>query len=213
MSITRETQEQKLAELKREIQRKANVAHKRLKRLEKNNLTELPAYKQWVKEGAVRFGVRGKTPEQLQQELNRVNRFLESKTSLVREANKYLKEVANTVGVQYRRVKELPQLLSNFFRLSDKVEEYLRLVEGSASAVGYHKIWEVVNEVVEVEEMTMELTDEQLEQMMIKVIEAIGIESELEALENLNWTGVEIENGVARYKIKIPPFTVRHRIK
>ena len=211
MAITKEIQEQKLAELKREIQRKANIAHKRLKRLEKNNLTELPAYKQWVKEGAVRFGVRGKTPEQLQQELNRVNRFLESKTSLVREANKYLKETADIVGVKYKSVKELPELLSNFFRLSDKVEEYLRLTEGSASAIGYHKIWEVVNEVVEVEEMTMDMTDEQLEQLMAKVIEAIGIESELEALDNLNWTGVEIENGVARYRIKIPPFGIRSK--
>ena len=211
MAITKEIQEQKLAELKREIQRKANIAHKRLKRLEKNNLTELPAYKQWVKEGAVRFGVRGKTPEQLQQELNRVNRFLESKTSLVREANKYLKETADIVGVKYKSVKELPELLSNFFRLSDKVEEYLRLTEGSASAIGYHKIWEVVNEVVEVEEMTMDMTDEQLEELMVKVIEAIGIESELEALNNLNWTGVEIENGVARYKISIPPFGIRSK--
>lgn len=211
MAITKELQEQRLAELKREIQRKANIAHKRLKRLEKNNLTELPAYKQWVKEGAVRFGVRGKTPEQLQQELNRVNRFLESKTSLVREANKYLKETADIVGVKYKSVKELPELLSNFFRLSDKVEEYLRLTEGSASAIGYHKIWEVVNEVVEVEEMTMDMTDEQLEQLMAKVIEAIGIESELEALDNLNWTGVEIENGVARYKISIPPFGIRSK--
>ena len=211
MAITKEIQEQKLAELKREIQRKANIAHKRLKRLEKNKLTELPAYKQWVKEGAVRFGVRGKNVHELQQELNRLNRFLESKTSLVREANKYLKETADIVGVKYKSVKELPQLLSNFFRLSDKVEEYLRLVEGSASAIGYHKIWEVVNEVVEVEELTMDLTDEQLEQMMIKVIEAIGIESELEALNNLNWTGVEIENGVARYKISIPPFGIRSK--
>lgn len=196
----KEKQEQKLAELKKEIQRKANIAHKRLKRLEKNNLTELPAYKQWVKEGAVRFGVRGKTPEQLQQELNRVNRFLESKTSLVREANKYLKEIAAIVGVKYKSVKELPVLLSSFFRLSDKVEEYLRLTEGSASAIGYHKIWEVVNEVVEVEEMTRDMTDEQIEQLMEKVIEAIGIESELEALENLNWTGVVIENGLGRYR-------------
>lgn len=211
MAITKEIQEQKLAELKREIQRKANIAHKRLKRLEKNNLTELPAYKQWVKEGAVRFGVRGKNVEQLQQELNRVNRFLESKTSLVREANKYLKETADIVGVKYKSVKELPELLSNFFRLSDKVEEYLRLTEGSASAIGYHKIWEVVNEVVEVEEMTMDMTDEQLEELMAKVIEAIGIESELEALDNLNWTGVEIENGVAKYRIKLPPFTIRSK--
>ena len=91
--------ERELKQLKKEIQRKANIAHKRLKRLEKNNLTELPAYQQWVKDGQVRFGVRGKDYNELQAELARLNRFLDSKTSLVKEANKHLKEVANMTGL------------------------------------------------------------------------------------------------------------------
>lgn len=182
---TRAELERKLEQLKREIQRKANIAHKRLKRLEKNNLTELPAYQQWVKDGKVRFGVRGKNYNELQAELARLNRFLDSKTSLVREANKYLKDIARMTGVKYKSVKELPNKLENFFRISGKVEEYLRLVEGSASAIGYHKIWEVVNEVVEMEGMQLDRSEGDIESIIPKVIEGLKYEDVIE--EDWDW--------------------------
>lgn len=179
-SLTRAEQflesERDLEKLKREIQRKANIAHKRLKRLEKNNLTELPAYKQWVKDGKVRFGVKGKNYNELQAELARLNRFLDSKTSLVREANKYLKEIAEMTGVKYKTVKELPDKLSNFFRVTEKVEEYLRNVEGYASAIGYHKIWEVVNEVVKMEGRELSGSEEEMEAIIQDAIDAIEYE-------------------------------------
>lgn len=181
--------ERKTRELKREIQRKANIAHKRLQRLEKNNLTQLPAYQQWVKDGAVRFSVKGKDYNQLQAELARLNRFLDSKTSTVREANKHLKEIAEMTGVKYKSVKELPNKLENFFRLSEKVEEYLRNVEGSASAIGYHRIWEVVNEVVESEEMDLDQTEDELtEEMIQKINELLEMEHEADWIRSeMNW--------------------------
>lgn len=176
-------------ELKREIQRKANIAHKRLERLEKNNLTQLPAYQQWVKDGSVRFSVKGKDYNQLQAELARLNRFLDSKTSTVREANKHLQDIAQMTGVKYDSVKELPTKLENFFRISGKVEEYLRNVEGSASAIGYHKIWEVVNEVVESEEMDLDQTEDELtEEMIRKINELIEMEHEADWIRaEMNW--------------------------
>ncbi len=182
--------ERNLEKIKREIQRKANIAHKRLKRLEKNNLTELPAYQQWVKDGKVRFGVKGKNYNELQAELARLNRFLDSKTSLVRQANKYLKEIAEMTGVKYRRVGELPDKLSNFFRISEKVEEYLRNVEGTASAIGYHKIWEVVNEVVKMEGRELDGSEEEMEAIIQDAIDALEYEHYID-LSNLDWTLVE----------------------
>lgn len=184
--------ERKTRELKREIQRKAKIAHKRLKRLEQNNLTNLPAYQQWVKDGKVRFGVKGKSYNELQAELARLNRFLDSKTSLVRNANKYLKEIADLTGVEYKSVKELPNKLENFFRISEKVEEYLRNVEGSASAIGYHKIWEVVNEVVETEKIVLDQTEGELTDEMIRKIDEL-LERQYETdwvRSELNWTTI-----------------------
>ncbi len=178
--------EQKLKEIKKEIQRKANIAHKRLKRLEQNNLTELPAYKQWVKDGKVRFGVKGKNYNELQAELGRLNRFLDSKTSLVREANKYLKDIAQMTGVKYKSVKELPNKLTNFFRISEKVEEYLRNVEGTASAIGYHKIWEVVNEVVKMEGKELDGSEGDMEAIIQDAIDALDYEHFIE-ISNSDW--------------------------
>jgi len=188
---TRQQIDDKIRELKAEIQRKANVAHKRLKRLEKNNLTDLPAYQQWVRGGQVRFGVRGKNYNELQAELARLNRFLDSKTSLVREANKYLKDIANMTGVQYGSVKELPNKLSNFFKLADKAEEYLRNVEGSASAIGYHKIWEVVNEVVKLEEHDLAESDGDIDGLLTKVIDTLLFESVAEFDDTGIWKEVK----------------------
>lgn len=162
--------EMKTRLLKKEIQKKANVAHKRLKRLERNNLTDLPAYQQWVRDGEVRFGVRGKSYNELQAELGRLNRFIDSKTSLVRQANKYLKSIANMTGISWNSVTELPNKLKNFFAISEKVEQYFRNIEGAGSAIGYHKIWEVVNEVVEDEEMDLEQSEGELTDDMIRKI-------------------------------------------
>lgn len=179
--------ERELEKIKREIQRKANIAHKRLKRLEKNNLTQLPAYQQWVKDGQVRFGVKGKTYNELQAELARLNRFLDSKTSLVREANKHLKDIAQMTGIKYKSVKELPDKLENFFRISEKVDEYLRNVEGSASAIGYHKIWEVVNEVVEMEGKELDGSERDIESIIQAAIDALEYEHIIEITNPADW--------------------------
>ena len=189
---TREQVDDKINDLKQEIQRKANVAHKRLKRLERNNLTDLPAYQQWVDyDGGVRFGVRGKDYNELQAELGRLNRFLDSKTSLVRQANAYMKDIANMTGMRYGSVKELPDKLSNFFKLADKVEEYLRNVEGSASAIGYHKIWEVVNEVVKLEKHDLTESDGDAEGLVSRTIDALLFERVAEFDDTGIWNEVE----------------------
>lgn len=135
--------------LRAEISKKASMANKRLNRLEKNNLTQQSAYTKWLEGGGERFSVKGKDYNQLQQELARVNRFINNQTSLVRGANAQMKEIAKLTNVSYSKVSELPDKLSTFFELASKVEQYLRTIEDSASAIGYTKIWEVVSEYVE----------------------------------------------------------------
>ena len=49
---------------KKEVSRMASMANKRLKRLEKNELTDLPSYKAWEENGSIRFSVKGKTYQQ-----------------------------------------------------------------------------------------------------------------------------------------------------
>ena len=162
--------QEEVKKIKKELRRKASMANKRLERLERNNLTDLPAYKQWKEYGGgIRFSSAGWDLNQLRAELARVDRFLNARTSTVRGAIKYMKEIASITNVKYDRVSDLPDLLKNFFELSSKIEQYLRLVEGSASAIGYHKIWEVINKYVEEQNIDLKEVNKIAEDMIYDI--------------------------------------------
>ena len=44
---------------------------------------------------------------------------------------------------------------AKFFELASKVEQYLRQTDDMASAIGYQKIWEAINEYVEEESINL----------------------------------------------------------
>lgn len=142
--------------LKKEVSRMASMANKRLVRLERNELTDLPAYQSWVEGGAVRFSVRGKDYNQLQSEFWRLKRFLDNKTSLVRQANRYLREIAENTGIKYNGLADLKAKSSEFFRLAEKVKEYYKMSEENALALDYQKIWEQIN--VQIKQGILDLT-------------------------------------------------------
>lgn len=158
--------------LKAEVSRKASLANKRLVRLENNNLTSSPAYQKWVDyKGGVKFSVKGKDYNQLQQELARVNSFIDNKTSTVRGLNKVLKEMAENTGIKYGSVKELQSKSKNFFALADKIKEYLRQTEGSASAIGYQPVWQAINEYVQQEKIDLGDSELDIDDLVLKISE------------------------------------------
>lgn len=184
--ISRKNADARTRALLAEVQRKASMANKRLVRLERNNLTDLPAYRSWVEYGGgVKFSVAGKDYNELQAELARVNHFLNSKTSLVRQANKHMKDLAKMTGVKYEKVSELPNKLSGFFKLASQVEQYLRLTEQSASAIGYHKIWEVINKYVEDERKDLEKVFQDAEDLVPRIADAISSSLSAEMVEDM----------------------------
>lgn len=143
-------------EYAKEVSRKASMANKRLKRLEEKGLTDTPSYKQWLnyKDGQ-KFSVAGKDYNDLQKENARLNQFLNGETSTIRGTNKWLKNIAENTGIKYERVDELQKASSQFFELASKVEQYLRTTQGSATAIGYKRIWKAINEYVEGEEIKL----------------------------------------------------------
>ena len=146
-----QARKQRIRQLKQEISKKASMANKRLKRLEKNDLTNVPAYRQYVQGGGVKFSVKGKNYNQLQAELSRVNHFIDSKTSTVRGTNSVLKEIANTAKIQYNNLSELYSNVNQFFSIASKVEDYLNATGQTALAIGYQRVWEAINKYVEQE--------------------------------------------------------------
>ena len=131
--------------LRKEISRLSSMANKRIKRLESNELTELPAYKSWYDNGHIKFSVKGKDYNQLQSEFWRLKRFLDDKTSTVRQANSFLKEMAQNTGIKYNGLSDLKSKSSQFFDLAEKIKQYYQSANQSAIALDYQKIWQQIN--------------------------------------------------------------------
>ena len=161
------------AEFRKEVSRLASLANKRIQRLEAAKLTDSPAYQKWVENGGVKFGVKGKTYNQLQSEMAKINRFINAQTSTIRGINRTLKEMAANTGIKYGTLKELRSKATSFFELASKVEQYLRTVNDMASAIGYHKIWEVINEYVEREKIDLSGAENNIDELSKMVSELI----------------------------------------
>ena len=142
------TQQEK--KYRQEASRKVSMANKRLKRMEEQDLTMSPAYKKWVEDGGQKFGIKGKSTQEVRAEVARLNKFLKQTTSTVRGTKKYLTNVASQVGiVNYNSFQSLNSQLKDFFEVSDKVREYLKNSKEVSVSIGYKKIWEEVNEYAE----------------------------------------------------------------
>ena len=90
----------KISEDRREASRLASLANKRAQRLEANGLQDSPAYQMYLKTGG-KFGVKGKTHNELQQEVSRLKRFIDMNTSTVKGVTTTLKEMAANTGISY----------------------------------------------------------------------------------------------------------------
>ena len=155
--------------------------------MRKSNLYS-PALNRLDELGISKFSIRGKTYNEVQSELAKINNFLNADTSTIRGLNNTLKIMADNTGIVYENVAELQEHAKPFFRLSDKVEEYLRTVDNMGSAVGYSKIWEAVNSYVATSQINLyNLSDtDRLDEMVIQIADLIK-EEQQNIGANLNW--------------------------
>lgn len=186
----------KYLELKKEVSRMASMANKRLNRLESNNLTLLPAYREWEQHGAIKFSVRGKNYNQLQSEYWRLKHFLDDRTSTVRQANKFLREMAENTGIKYRGLEDLKSKSKQFFELAEKIKQYNMSINQSAQALDYQKIWQQINTYVNNTNTNLASaisSDEQLERFLqfMEKVQPVEDKKEGYAVGN-DWDFVEI---------------------
>lgn len=163
---------------RQEASRLASKANKRIERLEKNDLQSSPAYQKWVKDGSVRFGVKGKTYNEVQAEVARLNNFLNSETSTIRGIENVLKTMADNTGIQYDDLSDLRSKASNFFEIASKLEQYYRTVLDMGSAIGYQELWEVINSYVATEELDLSAADLDIEQATQRILQAMDVFNE-----------------------------------
>lgn len=187
----------KYKELRAEVSRMASMANKRLNRLENNNLTMLPAYQAWEQNGSIRFSVKGKDYNQLQAEFWRLKNFLDDRTSTVREANAFLREMAENTGIKYNGLEDLKNKSARFFELAEKIREYNQAIGQAAQALDYQKIWQQINTAVQQDALDLSeavSSDEQLERFLDFMNEVQPVEDNKEgySLTNSNFDFVEI---------------------
>lgn len=187
----------KYLELKKEVSRMASMANKRLVRLERNELTELPAYKAWEENGKIKFSVAGKDYNQLQSEFWRLKNFLDNKTSLVRDANKFLKEMAENTGIKYNGLADLKTKANQFFKLADKVKEYYKASELTALALDYQKIWEQINTQIKqgvIDLTSVESTESTLQRFIQEIEKVRPVEENQEGFKEVSkdWDFIKI---------------------
>lgn len=164
-----------LDDIKQKLKDRVYKANARLDRLERNELTNLPAYQAWEKHKPERFSMAGTDYNELQKELGRVNRFLNAETSLVNPAKRYMKDVADNIGIKYDSVAELPEKTKKFFELQSKIEQYNK-TSGAGSYQGYQEIWQNINEYVEQEGIELG-EDTDIDEVLQKIIEKYDYES------------------------------------
>lgn len=177
-----------LKEAKKEISKLASMANKRLQRLEKANLESSPSYKKWVADGQVKFGVKGKTHNELQQELSRLQKFINAETSTVRGTNNVLKEMAKNTGIKFKNLNDLRSKADKFFELASKVEQYLRTVDDIASAIGYQKIWEAINTYVKDANVDLTNSETDIDALTETVSKMLSGTNHITEFENSNDT-------------------------
>lgn len=187
----------KYKELRAEVSRMASMANKRLNRLENNNLTMLPAYQAWEQNGSIRFSVKGKDYNQLQAEFWRLKNFLDDRTSTVRKANAFLREMAENTGIQYNGLEDLKNKSARFFELAEKIREYNQAIGQAAQALDYQKIWQQINTAVQQDALDLSeavSSDEQLERFLdfMKDVQPVEDNQEGYSLTNSNFDFVEI---------------------
>jgi len=169
---------------RQEASRKVSMANKRLQRIENQNLKMSPAYKKWVDDGGQKFGIKGKSNNEVKAEVARLNKFLNQTTSTVKGTKKYLTNVANQVGVkQWDSFEDLGNQLQGFFDVSDKVQEYLRNSKEVSVSIGYKKIWQEVNEYADTVGEEFSLLDNDVAEIAENIVQANAV-NKLDRLMN-----------------------------
>jgi len=181
--------ESQYKQLKKEVSRLASMANKRLARLEQHGFDDSPAYKKWIESGGEKFSVKGKDFNALQRELARVRQFTNSISSTVKGAKSLLNSIAANTGMAEKSY----QYAKEFFQIARMIEQYIRSTENTASAIGYHRIWESINQYAKEQNTDLSAIEGYEEQIAENIAKMMGYESVIEAAQNASSSAVDDE--------------------
>ena len=161
-------------EFRKEVSRLSQIANKRIKRLEERDWGDAPALRALKEEGIAKFGVKGKTHQELQTMAAKLLKFMNAETSTVTGAVEDIKETARITGITYESVKELKQKATKFFELASKIKQYLKSQEDTAAALNYRMIWNQINTYVQEQEIDLAAAETSVEELLSQVDEILA---------------------------------------
>ncbi len=115
--------------LKAALRAKVAKANKRVDRLEKKGYQGVPAYQQYQElKGGKRFSSAGNDMKELRKEEARLDKFLGSKTSTVRGANKNMKDMLKRHKIPAKKMTQdrLLEITTKYYELYNKAQQYLK---------------------------------------------------------------------------------------
>ncbi len=118
--------QKRISAYRKEVSRRAAIANKRIKRLEEKGMTSSPAYQKWLADGGQKFSVRGKSYNEVQAEMARINTYLDSATSSITGAKKVVKQMMDNIGVRDKDFKK-----KNFEQIQQETKKNISLQERS----------------------------------------------------------------------------------
>lgn len=136
------------SQFRRRVSRLASTANKRLQRIEKNDVRNTPAYQAvtYNKGTMPRFGVKGKSNNEVIAEFWRLNKFLEAKTSTIKGIRQTLKEAEKNTGGKFTgTLSERVIQAGDYFAVVDMITDYLDSIDRSAMALDYNRIFHAVS--------------------------------------------------------------------
>lgn len=139
--------EQEWEDFRKKVNALKNKANNRLKKLEKNKLENTPAYKAFTTyHGEPRFGIKGKTREQVRAEYFKIKHFLESSTSTVKGAEKYLSRQMSITGLKGGNAQGQ---IANFWGIADELRKSMQAVKRSYLALDSERVINSVRQVIQ----------------------------------------------------------------
>lgn len=168
---------QKIKKMRREISRKAQMANKRIRRLEEKGVMT-PALSSFYRTRGKGnyFSIRGKSNNQAMQELAEVERYLEMATSSLTGARKILNDTAKKFNIELvasdwvknqKRVNEI-------FRIVDKVDEYLKTSDQKTVAFASTQLIDGVANYIQDFEETVGDIEKDTEEIVVNIVDAIN---------------------------------------
>lgn len=177
--------QERIKKYRAEASRLASIANKRIQRLEANGMENSPAYQGYLASGGGKFSVTGKSFQEVQAEVGRINRLIKANTSTVRGFNKYTKDLAAETGIKYKTLQDAREQLAVLFEMQNKLAQYLPSLSDLAAALDYQKIWEAINTYRDQSNQTLQEIGTDLDRAIANIGNAI-LAYETPQLETVN---------------------------